>query len=275
MTPKLRKFLYLLATLTERPLPPPAGEQIDVVIPVVPKDLAVLPLCLEGVRHGVNHPVSAVYIVAPRRQEIVDFCRQRGLVFVDERSVLGYGPDAIDYRPRGIDRSGWIFQQLLKLSGTVGRCEHYLVIDADHVLLRPHTFLTTRGRTVFYGSRECHQPYYDTAARLLPGIRTEWLSYVDHKMLFSCTQLDILKEQLEIRSGKSWDRAILDSLPAGETSGFSEYELYGLSFDPSGKIIRPWRNKSLRYSELSDYDTLRRRWGRRYRAVTFPEWMNA
>ena len=147
-------------------------------------------------------------------------------------------------------------------------------IDADHILLRPHTFLTRRGRTVFYGSRECHQPYYDTAARLVGGVRMEWLSYVDHKMLFSRTQLDALKERLEARSRKSWDRAILDSLPGDETSGFSEYELYGLTFPARKKVVRPWRNKTLHYDELADYDTLRRRWGRRYRAVTFPEWIN-
>lgn len=274
LTPKRRKAAYLLSTLFERPLPPPAGEPIDVVIPVVPKDLGILPLCLDGVSHCLNHPVGDIYVVAPRETEVVDFCRRRRLSFVDELTVLGYGPRDIDYRPCGTDRSGWIFQQLVKLSGGVGGREHFLVIDADHILLRPHTFLTRRGRTVFYGSRECHQPYYDTAAHLVGSVRMEWLSYVDHKMLFSRTQLDTLKERLEARSRQSWDRAILDSLPKDEKSGFSEYELYGLTFPTRKKVVRPWRNKTLHYEDLADYDTLRRRWGRRYRAVTFPEWIN-
>ncbi len=274
VTGKRRKALYAVRTLFERPLPPPSGEKIDVVIPVVAKDLAILPLCLEGVRRCLNHPIGEIYAVAPRLPEIVGFCRSHGLEFVDELSVLGYGPRDIGYRPCGTDRSGWIFQQLVKLSGAVGNREHSLVVDADHILLRPHTFLTRRGRTVFYGSRECHWPYYDAVARLMGSVRMEWLSYVDHKMLFSKSQLDHLKEQLEARSRRSWDRAILDSLQPDETSAFSEYELYGLTFPARRKIVRPWRNKTLHYGHLADYDALRRRWGRRYRAVTFPEWIN-
>lgn len=66
LTPKRRKTAYLLSTLFERPLPPPAGEPVDVVIPVVPKDLGILPLCLEGIRHSLNHPVGDIYVVAPQ-----------------------------------------------------------------------------------------------------------------------------------------------------------------------------------------------------------------
>ena len=274
MNAKRRKRLYLLACLTERPLPPPATEPVDVVIPVVAKDLPVLPLCVEGIRNCLNHPVGTINVVASPEAAITDFCRRQGLTFVDERTVLGYGPADIGYRPGGTDRSGWIFQQLLKLSGTVGNHEHYLVIDADHILLRPHTFLTACGRTVFYGSRESHAPYYAAVTRLTGSTQVGRLSYVSHKMLFSRTRLDTLKEQIEVRLGERWDRAILGSLPPDEPSGFSEYELYGLTYPADRKFVRPWRNKSLRYNELADYDTLRRRWGRRYRAVTFPEWMN-
>ncbi len=274
MTPKRRKFLYTLATLFEGRMPAPASDPIDVVIPVVAKDLDILPLCLEGVRHCLNHPVRRIYIVAPGDEAVVDFCHRRGLVFVDETTVLGYGPRDIHYRPGGTDRSGWIFQQLVKLSGAVGEAEHYLVIDADHILLRPHTFLTRRGRTVFYGSRECHRPYYAAIERLTGSRRMEWLSYVDHKMLFSRSQLDRLKERIEVRNRRSWDRAIVDGLSPDESSDFSEYELYGLTFPVRRKLVRPWRNKTLHYDALADYETLRRRWGRRYRAVTFPEWIN-
>ena len=65
LTPKRRKTAYLLSTLFERPLPPPAGEPVDVVIPVVPKDLGILPLCLEGIRHSLNHPVVLKIVKTP------------------------------------------------------------------------------------------------------------------------------------------------------------------------------------------------------------------
>ena len=46
----------------------------DVVIPIIAKDLRILPLCLEGVRRCVAHPIKQIYIVAPSQPEIIEFC---------------------------------------------------------------------------------------------------------------------------------------------------------------------------------------------------------
>lgn len=145
------------------------GVEIDVVIPVTRKDLAILPLALEGIRRCVAHRIAAVYVVAAPDREVTVFCRENGLEFVDERSVLGYGPESLGVTagtpPR--DRSGWIFQQLLKLSGAVGRSPYFVTVDADHVMLQPHTFVSAGGRLCFYQSKEYHQPYYDGMRRLM------------------------------------------------------------------------------------------------------------
>ena len=60
-----------------------SDEPIDVVIPIISKDLAILPLCLQGVRKNICHPIKAIYIVAPNDQEIVDFCKKEQLIFVE------------------------------------------------------------------------------------------------------------------------------------------------------------------------------------------------
>ena len=151
------------------------------VIPVVAKDLGTLPLCIEGVRRQVQHPIENIYLVAPDDERVKQFCREQGLVYVEETTVLGFGPKALNLG----NRSGWLFQQFIKLSGGVGTCRHYLCIDADHVLIRPHVFLSAAGETVFYMSYECHQPYYDNILRLIPELKLADLSYVAHKMLFS------------------------------------------------------------------------------------------
>jgi len=70
----------------------PSTEPIDVIIPIVAKDLQTLPLCLQGVRRQVQNTIKDIYIVAPQQQEITDFCARNGLIYVDEASVFGYSP---------------------------------------------------------------------------------------------------------------------------------------------------------------------------------------
>lgn len=270
---KKRKFYYFLSSLFTRNYNlTPASEPIDIVIPVIEKDLKILPYCLEGIRRCVTNPIQAYYIVAPVTPAISGFCTRHSLTLIPEESVLGFGPADIRYQPNGINRSGWIFQQLLKLVGTIGTCEHFLVVDADHILLRPHTFLTADSKTVFYQSRECHLPYYRTLFRMTGQIFTDRLSYVDHKMLFSKTQLQILKTDIENHCGTTWIQAILNHLDNKEVSCFSEYETYGFLFPHTRKKRLPWRNKNLTIKSLLTYDELANRYSPRYLAVTFPDY---
>ena len=196
---QIRKIRYRLFAWRWFPELKPAQEPIDVVIPLVAKDLRIFPLCLEGIRNCVPHPIKDIYIVAPPQDEVIQFCKQNGLVFVDESSVFGFNPKEINLKIKWSDgtvrdRSGWFFQQLLKLSGKVGTCRYYLCVDADHVLIRPHVFLTEDYKTVFYMTYEYHQPIIDHLHRFLPNLTLDNLSYVDHKMLFD-------KEQLKKGSG--------------------------------------------------------------------------
>lgn len=275
---ELRKLRYILTCwVGRRDMPRPDTQPIDVVIPIISKDLDMLPLCLEGVRSCVSHPIAQVYIVAPDRPEIRDFCLAHDLVFVDEASVLGFAPRDIglDFRfPDGrvVHRSGWFFQQLIKLSGAVGTCEHYLCIDADHILVSPHTFLTEDGRTVFYMSHEMHEPYYRNIRSFFPQLALADLSYVDHKMLFSKRQLQVLHRSLEAATGKPWVQAILDGYDRTQVSGFSEFELYGNFMPEAQKLLLPWRQKLLRRHQLADYSALRKAWGGRRLSLTFPEY---
>lgn len=271
---QLRKIRYRLFAWRKHPALAPSKEPIDVVIPVIAKDLQILPLCLEGVRHCVAHPIQDIYLVAPADDRIVSFCRQHGLQFVDETSLFGFSPKDLDIQVcdshgKVRDRSGWLFQQLVKLSGRVGTCQHYLCIDADHVLIRPHTFLTADGKTVFYMSYEEHSPYYENIHRLLPGLPLSTLSYVDHKMLFDKEQLERLHQAL---GGREWIKTIQDSYDRTCHAGFSEFELYGNFVQE--KVLRPWLQKRLPYNKMADFASLQRRWSASRWSLTFPDYIN-
>jgi hypothetical protein len=276
---QIRKIRYRLFAWHHFPELKPAQEPIDVVIPLVAKDLRIFPLCLEGIRHCVPHPIKDIYIVAPPQDEVIQFCQENGLVFVDESTVFGFNPKEIGLKITWSDgsvsdRSGWFFQQLLKLSGNVGTCRYYLCIDADHVLIRPHVFLTEDRKTVFYLTYEYHQPIIDHLHRFLPELELDNLSYVDHKMLFDKEQLKMLHEVITKQTGKPWLEAAIESYDRSLStpSAFSEFEIYGNFV--KDKVRRPWLQKRLPYSKIADYETLCRRWAGSRWSLTFPEYMN-
>ena len=303
-----RKLRYRIFSWTRHPELTPSSEPIDVIIPIVAKDLQTLPLCLEGVRHQVQNTIKDIYIVAPRDKEITDFCARNGLIYVDETSVFGYSPRQLglkvlppgkgrDTDSKPLDRSGWLFQQFIKLSGAIGTCRHYLCIDADHILIHPHVFLAQGGDTVLYMSYEHHQPYYDIIHRLFPELPLAPLSFVAHKMLFDKELLRDLQQDLSSliqhpsslgepdgansslftlhSSLPTWQLAILRNLDRSEISGFSEFETYGnYALAKRSPILRPWQQKRLKRKHIADYDTLCRKYARPYRwTLTFPDYM--
>lgn len=266
-----RRLLYKLYTFMPQRDIRPSSLAIDVVIPIIQKDLAILPLCLEGIRRCVKNRISQIYIVAPNQKAITDFCRDNQLTYVDETSVLGITPKDINLIVNGVNRSGWIFQQLLKLSGAIGTEKYFLTVDADHVMIKEHVFLTDKEETVFYMSNERFQCYYDNMKRLCGVKNKSWLSYIDHKMLFSKSRLQELRRLIEHSSGKPWIQAIIDSLDRTQTSGFSEFELYG-NFCNDG-VKRPWNQKTVKYTSDRSYiyDSLRCDY-KCYFSISFPDY---
>lgn len=279
---KRRRWLYRWLSATRREtMPAPSADPLDVVIPVIDKDLDVLPLCLEGVRRQVTNRLGTIYLVGPGHSEALRRAAGAlGCEFVDEREVLGYGPRDFEgaMAPDGTDRRGWVFQQLLKLSGAVGGTRHFLVIDSDHILVAPHTFVAAGGRSVLYRSKEYHGAYFRAMKRLVgDSVGVDPLSFVAHKMVFDRERLAGLRRLLEERAanGQSWDRIIISSLDMTEgQSPFSEYELYGNYLPAEEKITRLWRQKALAKSagDLPAYGDLVGRYGRRYLSVTFPDY---
>jgi hypothetical protein len=278
MTEKGRGKLYKLFDFVDFRKIPASNQEIDIIIPLIKKDLDVFPLCLEGIKNCVSNPVKNIFVVAPPLMEIVSFCENHNLIFVDEDSVLGFSPKMIGLKilnDNGVlsDRSGWLFQQLIKLSGNkISTCDNYLCIDSDHILLQPHTFISTKNKPVFYMSSELHRPYYDNLKKIIGDIKLSKLSYVSHKMVFNKQEVENLQNYISKRHSCDWRQAIVNNYDRKQPSGFSEFELYGNFV--KNKITTPWRERALKYSEISDYKTLVKQYGKRYRAITFPEYLN-
>ncbi|MCF0178727.1 MAG: hypothetical protein HUJ97_00580 [Bacteroidales bacterium] len=269
-------FLHLFELLPMRKLEP-SQIPIDVVVLLLPRDLHIFRLGLEGIRNCVTNTISEIYVVAPEDAEVRQFCKDNGLNFVPENEVFGYPPSELGLcitEPSGKSymKNGWVFQQFVKLSGKIGKSQYYLCIDADHVLLKPHTFLCKDGLPVFYMSSENHQPYYDILYKLIGKRRLTPLSYVAHKMLFDKKQLENLHNCIEDYCEMSWKDAILEKYDRTISSGFSEFELYGNFV--AKKHMRPWIEIAKSYKDLDSYDNLVAKWSSKYNAITFPGWLN-
>jgi hypothetical protein len=252
-------------------------EEIDVIIPVIKKDLRILPLCIEGVKTCVKNPVKDIYIVAPPQEEIVTFCKNSGLLYINEASVVGFTPRELNLTITNrdgttSDRSGWLYQQFIKLSGTVGTCRNYLCIDADHILLQPHVFLNKSGTPVFYMSSGRHQPYYDMIQKLTGSFKLSTMSYVAHKMIMNKEQITSLHEHIQDYTHENWIKSIISRYDRTQISGFSEFEIYGNFIQ--NKILLPWKQHAATYKYLADYQNLVKRFGKKYRSITFPEYYN-
>ena len=59
-----RKLRYRIFSWMPHAELTPSTEPIDVIIPIVAKDLQTLPLCLQGVRRQVQNTIKDIYIGA-------------------------------------------------------------------------------------------------------------------------------------------------------------------------------------------------------------------
>ena len=253
-----------------------SGRQLDVVIPVIEKDTDVLPYVIKGVRDNLKHPLNEIIIVAPDSEKIKLISKNMRCRFVDESTVLPITKKEIHYQTQDYDRSGWLFQQLLKLSGRlISSQEFYLVLDADTVLIQPQVF-EIDGRQLLLHSDEYHKPYFDLYTRLFGVAAPVFFSFVSHVMLFDQDKLHQIKTYLETKFGKPWYKAIIDNTDKNEVSGFSEYELYGqwMVQNYPNRITREyWFNVTLPRTELADFDSKKTELAKKYRMISFHDYI--
>ena len=234
--------------------PANSGPPIDILIPAIEKDLATLPHVINSLRRYVRHPISNIYIVSPGSSRIRNLCSRKGCIFVDETTVLPFTKKDIKYSSSRWNRSGWLYQQLLKMNGDhVCRENFFLVIDADTVLIRPHRF-RSGGKNIFY-CRSWSQPeYFRTYRKLLGAAAPSPRSFVTHYMLFEKSRLASLKREIEARHGMTWHAAILHCIDRKKQFGFSEFETYAnyvYSRNRASVQLRNANNKSLKSSAAS------------------------
>lgn len=246
--------------------------KLDILIPAVPKDLATLPYVIDAARKHVRHAIGHIFVVAPRDKRIMALCKKKKVTFTDERRVLPFSKNRYRYRLKHWELSGWLYQQMIKLNGDkLCTADHFLVIDADTVLIRPHVFLRG-GKTVFYCRNWSRPEYFRTFRRLMGRKRASSRSFVTHYMLFNRRKLASLRKAIEERHGMRWHDAIWRSMDKTKPYAFSEFETYGnyvYAGDPGNVIRLPARNKKMTSDVRRLAEGTLRKLARSYRSLSF------
>lgn len=218
---------------------------IDVLIPVAEKDLNTLPAVIYFARKNILNPINKIYI-AGRAGVTEEICKNTGCIFINESDALPIDKSDIIYNGTEWFRSGWLFQQLIKLNAdAITDSENVLVLDADTCLVKKQSFVLDDGSFILNFGDEYHSPY-KSYTKLTQLKKRFFLSFVCHHMIFNKTILTCLKNDIELHTGQNWISAILSYMDYTDSSGFSEYELYGnyLYYNFRSKVkLEYWYNK--------------------------------
>ena len=222
---------------------------LDVVIPTTDKDLCLLEHCIDSIIRFLRHPIGNIYVVSPNSDIVRHIASEKKCIFIDETSVIpSLSKEDIHYAVNGKDRSGWLFQQLLKLSvDTFAKNEHVLVMDSDTFLVHPAKYIHN-GKTILNTSDEHYETYFKVYRKLMKEDPVSPKSFIAHGMLFSKHYLQEMKQFISQKNQKDWVQAILSHVDYSDLSGFSEYETYGnylLRHHPTKVKLEYWFNRSV------------------------------
>lgn len=259
---------------------PSSKTKIDVVIPAIDKDFETLQYVIDSIRKFVMHPIGKIYIISPSNSEkIKEMCQLKRCEFVDENTVLPTTKKDISYRPKddsspdGIDRSGWVFQQLLKWGADqICEQEYFLITESDTIFIRPRIF-EYKGKVIIPCSTDpCHIPYFKSYEKLLGEKIEPIFNFTSHHSLFQKKVLKQLKKAIQNHCGAIWYKAIIDNLDDKEISSVSDYETYGqflYSHFRNKVILEHWFNLSLKRGDLKKIEKLEKIHGNDFKAISF------
>ena len=231
--------------------------EIDIIIPTITKDFDSLLKVVTSTRY-IAQRINKIYIISNSNNKIINFCLKNNLVFIDEKSIFNFDKNHIKYKVGDIDRSGWLFQQLIKLNGDkITEKENFLVLDSDTIFIRRITFFKDN-KTIFYYGKEWHWPYHQTNKKLINYKIVKYYSFVNHLMMFNKIKLLKLKSEIERKTKCKWyDAIIQEAKKTKEISFFSEFELYSqwfLNHYKNESLIKPLFNSKVTFDNINKID---------------------
>jgi hypothetical protein len=250
---RIAKFLKIGFYFAEIP-----KKNVDILYVVHKKDLINLKKSIDSLKFIKNITINNIFIISNEILLLNDLINDPRAIFIKDDKVLGFNFDHYQYPVNGnglSNRSGWLFQQLLKLGwSTHSKSENYITIDADTYFINPISFFDQKDRFIFFGTEEWWPPYFE-AFKILFNKRPPLIwSRVAHMMIFNRYYVQQMLQELESMHGVAWHAAIAKTRVINSHSCFSEYETYAnwMSINyPEKCSVRPSYNQTASSKENS------------------------
>lgn len=224
---------------------------IDIVCPVISKDLDKLKVCIQSWKY-IDHNIDNIFLIGDIG--IKNFANENNYIFINENDYINV--NLSDIRK---DRQGWILQQLIKLSGNPGKCDNYLVIDADVFFIRNIQFLNENNIPIFYTQYSNWETAKNLNRKLIGEINLYPYSFVTDKMIFNNSIIKSLQNKITEYTGNDWKISIIKNYDNNSIIGFSEYELYTSFY--KGKHIDLYKKiRYINWNQNYTYDEIKRKY---------------
>ena len=202
------------------------------VIPIKANDMPIVLKYMEHYRRYLNFDNLIIITSGNLEGTVKDY---KNIEIIDEdKMVDGLSFDVLKnyLEKRGAEgRTGWYFQQFLKLGyALTTEDEYYLIWDADTVPIKPIEMFDINGLPSFDIKTEYHKPYFKTIKKLLNLDKTIDGSFISAHILFKTSFVrEIIDEIQEINPSQPWFFNIIDAIDDKDLpySGFAEAETYG------------------------------------------------
>jgi hypothetical protein len=200
--------------------------KFDVLIVCHEKDFNILSICVEQIRKNFSK-LNNIFILSnknPNIDQTIYISEDRYSPYINiEKIKKFYKDNNSDF----LHRSGWIYQQILKLLSfkfIPELTDSYIVIDSDTLFLRDVEFNTEK---FYYSiSDEYHKPYLDTIKKLLNIDETIGFSTISHHSIFNKKFLNEMVNSIEKRFQLNLVDCVLKCIDSKELSSVSEWDLY-------------------------------------------------
>ncbi|MCI5052568.1 MAG: hypothetical protein MRY21_05470 [Simkaniaceae bacterium] len=225
--------------------------------------MITLPFAIHGIKkYGKN--IGRIFVISKRRlTNNVEWIPENSYPFSFKDVAFEIFQNAHETRAYLADknnRTGWIYQQLLKLYAQKVKpdlSENTLMLDSDTIFLNPVAFQREDGSPCFNIGAEYHPPYFAHMDRFLPGLkRVHGESGITHHMLFQRPVLEDLFELVESYHKLPFWKAFIRCIDRKEIygAGCSEFEIY---FNFIKLRSQNWATRLLRWTNVSKFTLLK------------------
>lgn len=249
---------------------------IDVIITVHPKDFDKLENCIIGVKKNILHDINKLFLIGPNDKKLIKIAKKFSCNFINEDELLNKKDLRINYIYNGVDRSGWLYQQLLNYKAviTLGDEKFKLAINSDTIFCKKQRFEKNK-KIIFNVCDSYYLPHLLVAKKILNLEKFSYISFTSHHIIYNKLILNEMVSLIEDRFKSKWYRAILNNLDYWEHSNHSEFETYAqyvLTNHRNDVKIEYWFNKTVFLKDQNNIENIFDCFF--YKSISFHSWIN-